>query len=181
MNTRAPGPALGAALMLSLGVFVTPAEAQGRPGGCIKYGLGGAIAGHFAGGHRLKGALAGCALGIYQRRQYEREARERARNRNRNAERAPTERRERSTQYETPGRDAGPARTTSPHRANPYEDLGFDFDAGRGGPGEQQAQRRQLPPGRTGEGFEPGGSFLRRPSSEPDRTGSIGRQLPNWD
>jgi hypothetical protein len=89
-----------AALMLSLGVLAGPAEAQSRPGGCIKYGLGGAVAGHFAGGHRLKGALAGCALGIYQRRQYEREARERAANRNRTAERPRPQRQERTSPYE---------------------------------------------------------------------------------
>src|SRR3954451_2955697 len=45
--------------------------AMAEPGGCLKYGLGGAVAGHFAGGHRWKGAALGCALGIYQRRQYE--------------------------------------------------------------------------------------------------------------
>jgi len=172
MNTRV----LGAALMLWFGVFAGPAEAQGRPGGCIKYGLGGAIAGHFAGGHRVKGALAGCALGIYQRRQYEREARERAANRNRSAERAPPERRERSSRYEMPGRESRPA----PQRANPYEDLGFDFDAGRASRREQQASpRSQLPQGRTGEAFEPGGSFLTRRASEPDGTGSIGGRLPH--
>ncbi len=54
-----------------------PDAAEARPGGCLKYGLGGAVAGHFAGGHRWKGAAAGCALGIVQRRRYD--ARERAR------------------------------------------------------------------------------------------------------
>jgi hypothetical protein len=52
-------------VMLSFGIAAGAAEAQSPPGGCLKYGLGGAIAGHFAGGHRLKCALAGCALGIY--------------------------------------------------------------------------------------------------------------------
>src|SRR5919112_6062808 len=73
--------ALAAAVMLSFGIAAGSAEAQSRPGGCLKYGLGGAIAGHFAGGHRIKGALAGCALGINQRRRYEQEAQERARSR----------------------------------------------------------------------------------------------------
>ncbi len=48
-----------------------PAAAEAKPGGCLKYGLGGAVAGHFAGGHRWKGAAAGCVLGIIQRRRYE--------------------------------------------------------------------------------------------------------------
>jgi hypothetical protein len=58
-----------AAALLALGA--APNAAEARPGGCLKYGLGGAVAGHFAGGHRWKGAALGCALGIYQRRQYE--------------------------------------------------------------------------------------------------------------
>ena len=50
-----------------------PAAAEAKPGGCLKYGLGGAVAGHFAGGHRWKGAAAGCVLGIIQRRRSESE------------------------------------------------------------------------------------------------------------
>ena len=53
--------------VLALGVAV-PEPAQAQPGGCLKYGLGGAIIGHFAGGHRLKGAALGCALGVIRRR-----------------------------------------------------------------------------------------------------------------
>ena len=68
---------LAIAAVLTLGPAV-PETAQAKPGGCLKYGIGGAIAGHFAGGHRWKGAAAGCALGIYQRRRAERLARERA-------------------------------------------------------------------------------------------------------
>ncbi len=48
-----------------------PNAAQAQPGGCLKYGLGGAIIGHFAGGHRWKGAAAGCAAGIARRRYHE--------------------------------------------------------------------------------------------------------------
>jgi hypothetical protein len=70
---------MGAAI-LAFGLAAEPAAAQGAPGGCLKYGLGGAVAGHFAGGHRLKGALAGCVLGMARRRQFEREAQERRRN-----------------------------------------------------------------------------------------------------
>src|SRR5918998_3916212 len=79
-----------AAVTLGLGMPIGAAEAQSRPGGCLKYGLGGAVAGHFAGGHRVKGALAGCALGIYQRRKYEREAREQDEIRNKIPERRRT-------------------------------------------------------------------------------------------
>ena len=61
---------LVAAATLMIGVSGGVAEA--RPGGCLKYGVGGAVAGHFAGGHRWQGALAGCALGIYQRRKHDR-------------------------------------------------------------------------------------------------------------
>ena len=63
--------------VLSLG-SMAPGAAEARPGGCLTYGVGGAIAGHFSGGHRWKGAAAGCALGIWQRRRAERLARERA-------------------------------------------------------------------------------------------------------
>ena len=65
------------AVLLTLGASSGVAEA--RPGGCLKYGLGGAVAGHVAGGHRWKGALAGCALGIFQRRRHERALAERRR------------------------------------------------------------------------------------------------------
>jgi hypothetical protein len=88
-----------AVLFLALGS--AQAQAQGSPGGCLKYGLGGAVAGHFAGGHTVKGALAGCLLGMARRRQYEQQvqqqrrrpndqiARERARELDRSAERRP--------------------------------------------------------------------------------------------
>lgn len=49
-----------------------PAAADARPanpgkpsGGCLKYGAGGAVAGHVAGHHGVAGALAGCATGAY--------------------------------------------------------------------------------------------------------------------
>jgi hypothetical protein len=82
------------AAVLTLGVAV-PEAAEAKPGGCLKYGVGGAIAGHFAGGHRWKGAAAGCAIGIYQRRRAERLARERALERNRPIRPDRYERRER--------------------------------------------------------------------------------------
>lgn len=46
-------------------------DVQAREGGCIKYGLGGAVLGHFAGGHGMAGAAAGCALGAYKRNRAE--------------------------------------------------------------------------------------------------------------
>jgi hypothetical protein len=53
-----------------------PNAAQAQPGGCLKYGLGGAVIGHFAGGHRWKGAAAGCVAGIVRRRKYEAQQRQ---------------------------------------------------------------------------------------------------------
>ena len=47
-----------------------PNAAQAQPGGCLKYGLGGAVIGHFAGGHRWMGAAAGCVAWIARRRLY---------------------------------------------------------------------------------------------------------------
>jgi hypothetical protein len=85
---------LAIAAVLTLGM-AAPEVAEAKPGGCLKYGVGGAIAGHFAGGHRWKGAAAGCALGIYQRRRAERLARERAIERDRPVRSDRYERRER--------------------------------------------------------------------------------------
>jgi hypothetical protein len=157
------------AVVLSFGLSVGSVEAQSRPGGCLKYGLGGAVVGHFAGGHRLKGALAGCLAGMYQRRKYEREARERA-GRNQTVER----RRE-------PLPDSDRNR---PNSRSPYEDLGLDIDRSR-----PSGQANRLPEGgrntnRNREGFEQGGSFSRgqfereripRKGEEPTETGSFFR------
>src|ERR671917_1177992 len=82
------------AAVLTLGT-ATPEVAEAKPGGCLKYGIGGAGAGQFAGGHRWKGAAAGCALGIYQRRRAEHLARERALERNRPVQPDRHERRDR--------------------------------------------------------------------------------------
>ena len=60
--------ALGATLLVA--PAVGSSVAQAAPGGCLKYGAAGAIAGHYAGGHAVKGALAGCALGYAERRRY---------------------------------------------------------------------------------------------------------------
>src|SRR3954468_6218918 len=156
-----------AAVILSTALSCGSAQAQSRPGGCLKYGLGGAIAGHFAGGERLRGAIAGCALGMYRRRQYEREVRERNQSRNRTAERSRSN-----------------ARATEDDRwtgeRSPYEDLGLGLPTG----GEQvnRPQGRTHRPG----GFESGGSFARSqvgaPAAarvpHPEQTGALRRSGP---
>jgi hypothetical protein len=43
---------IGAAMVA---LAAAPSSAEARPGGCLKYGVGGAVAGHVAGGHRWKG------------------------------------------------------------------------------------------------------------------------------
>ena len=68
---------VGLVALLSLGAV--PGAVQAQPGGCLKYGAGGAIAGHFAGGHGWKGAAAGCALGYLRRKQWERQQAQRQR------------------------------------------------------------------------------------------------------
>ncbi len=69
------------------------AHAEAKPGGCLKYGVGGAVAGKLAGGHTWKGAAAGCAVGYLRRRQYNREEAERRRlEQTRSAERRRDER-----------------------------------------------------------------------------------------
>lgn len=73
---RFGGAALFGGAMLAAGALGAPAEA--KPGGCMKYGAAGAIAGHYAGGHAFKGAVAGCALGWYERRRYKKMMREQA-------------------------------------------------------------------------------------------------------
>ena len=55
-----------------IAIGASSGAAEARPGGCLKYGVGGAIAGHFAGGHGLAGAAAGCALGSYRRNSHDR-------------------------------------------------------------------------------------------------------------
>ncbi len=45
-------------------------QVEAKPGGCLKYGAAGAVAGHFAGHHGFKGALAGCIAGIARRKAY---------------------------------------------------------------------------------------------------------------
>ncbi len=56
-----------------------PQAATAAPGGCIKYGIGGAIAGKLAGGHTWKGAAAGCLVGYLRRKQARNEISQRER------------------------------------------------------------------------------------------------------
>ncbi len=155
-----------AAVALSFGVLAGPAEAQSRAGGCLKYGLGGAVVGHFAGGHRVKGAVAGCLAGIYQRRRYDREAREKA-ERNRTVER----RREPLPEWDR----------NRQNPRGPYEDLGLDIDRSPSGQASRLPERGRNAD-RNREGFEQGGSFsrgqfererTRRNAEEPTETGSF--------
>lgn len=44
--------------------------AVAKPGGCLKYGAAGAIAGHATHHGAMKGFLAGCAAGMYRRHLY---------------------------------------------------------------------------------------------------------------
>jgi hypothetical protein len=60
-------------LLAAAPAAVSPAAA--KPGGCLKYGAAGAVAGHAA-GHGIKGALAGCAVGMYERHRYNKQMRE---------------------------------------------------------------------------------------------------------
>lgn len=67
----------GLAVLCLAGVsLAAPPSAEAKPGGCLKYGAAGAIAGHAAGHHAVKGALIGCATGIYIRHKYKKEMEE---------------------------------------------------------------------------------------------------------
>jgi hypothetical protein len=81
----------GAALVLMAG------SAVAEPGGCLKYGAGGAVAGHFVGqGHSVLGAAGGCAVGAYKRHEARKSEREAA----------------------SADRDKANAAETSPHQTN---------------------------------------------------------------
>ena len=59
---------------LAAGLTVSIPAAQATPGGCLKYGAAGAVAGH-AVHHGVKGFLAGCAAGMYRRHLYNKQQR----------------------------------------------------------------------------------------------------------
>lgn len=56
----------------------TAAPAMAEPGGCLKYGAAGAVAGHLANKHGVIGAIGGCAAGMYQRHKYRKSIAEKA-------------------------------------------------------------------------------------------------------
>jgi hypothetical protein len=161
--------ATAVAVMLSFGITAGPAEAQSRPGGCLKYGLGGAVAGHFAGGHRIKGALAGCAIGIYQRRKYEREVREQNEIRNRIPERRRAPSPEPDSRYDDRDRSANRIPLPPQEGASPYEDLGIDL--GRRTNREQATRSEDRIGNRSPsrDGHTSGGSFARGQQESRDR------------
>jgi hypothetical protein len=65
-------PLLLLAAVAALALASSPASAE--EGGCLKYGAGGAIAGHYVGkGHSLSGAAVGCGVGAYKRHEARKE------------------------------------------------------------------------------------------------------------
>ncbi len=60
---------------LAAGLTLSAPVAQATPGGCLKYGAAGAVAGH-AVHHGIKGFMAGCAAGMYRRHLYNKQVRE---------------------------------------------------------------------------------------------------------
>jgi hypothetical protein len=158
-----------AIIIFSLGIAAGSAEAQSRPGGCLKYGLGGAVAGHFAGGHRIKGALAGCALGIYQRRKYEREVKERNEPRSQNPERQRVSIPERDDRYDNRDRSADRAPLPHGEGTSPYEDLGIDFGRHTNREPATRSEDRTGDRNLGRDGHTSGGSFARGHQESRDR------------
>ncbi len=61
--------------------MLAASAAEAKPGGCLKYGAAGAVAGHYvkdANGHRhaVKGAIAGCIAGMVRRHEYNKHQKE---------------------------------------------------------------------------------------------------------
>jgi len=63
------------ALLFAAIVLAGSGVAHAEPGGCLKYGAGGAVAGHFAHHHGVLGAVGGCAVGAWRRHEYHKEQR----------------------------------------------------------------------------------------------------------
>ena len=66
---------LTAAATLAAGFAFTAQVAEAAPGGCLKYGAAGAVAGHMV-HHGIRGAMAGCAAGMYRRHLYNKQMRQ---------------------------------------------------------------------------------------------------------
>ncbi len=60
---------------LAAGLTISVPAAEAAPGGCLKYGAAGAVAGHMM-HHGVKGFFAGCAAGMYRRHLYNKQMRE---------------------------------------------------------------------------------------------------------
>ena len=60
---------------IAVGATISAPLAQAAPGGCLKYGAAGAAVGHVAGHHAVRGAMLGCAAGMYQRHRYNKQQR----------------------------------------------------------------------------------------------------------
>lgn len=60
---------------LAAGLTLSAPLAQAAPGGCLKYGAAGAVAGH-ALHHGVRGFMAGCAAGMYRRHLYNKQMRQ---------------------------------------------------------------------------------------------------------
>jgi hypothetical protein len=63
-------------LCFSCAIIAGASQAEAKPGGCLKYGAAGAVTGHVAGHHAVKGAIAGCAVGMWRRHEYNKQMRE---------------------------------------------------------------------------------------------------------
>jgi len=59
--------------LLCAATLMGASQVEAKPGGCLKYGVAGAVAGHYAGHHAMKGAIAGCLAGIARRKAYDSE------------------------------------------------------------------------------------------------------------
>ena len=60
---------------LAAGLTLSAPTVEAKPGGCLKYGIAGAAAGHMV-HHGVKGFFAGCAAGMYRRHLYNKQMRE---------------------------------------------------------------------------------------------------------
>ena len=65
---------LACAVVIATGSLIGVARAE--PGGCLKYGAAGAVAGHLAHHHAVLGAMGGCGVGMYERHEYKKHAKE---------------------------------------------------------------------------------------------------------
>ena len=74
MKTSMISLALCGSLVAGLVTLSAPV-AQAKPGGCLKYGAAGAVAGHMV-HHGVRGFMAGCAAGMYRRHLYNKQMRE---------------------------------------------------------------------------------------------------------